>query len=916
MKKIYFVIALVFLTTLSYSQVLIDTITYPFGIGVNAKVPTCMSVDQTNNEIWIGTTRNGVMKFDGSSWIYFNTTNSLIPSDTISSLHRYNGNVFIGMKTGLSKFDGANWSYWNKTVDGIASDTIRAITAHNNEIWIGTYNGISHFNGSAWTNYSSGNSALGCDTVNDIIYSSGDTIWIATNNGLFYLINGLIYNQDINGGFLSDDNSVHKLFTDNNNNLWIENFHFTDPQQGFNIRIIKNGDVKSLRTLLPFTLSCPSTIRLCGMYNNEFYGIGFNSSYSNFYNRYTIIKINPSNWNYELINFNSQLTLGNFPNAINTNYLNFPMNGADLSIDLNGNIVLINEGSGINPNKILFRISILNMEPDSVLSSILDINNLHAYFSVGNTFFADSVRAGAIVASDVSTARIANSGGLWLGGIDGSGNLKVSATSNGLSDFSPGPIDTVNFTSDSIIQQQYNRIWKINRATIDYFNYQFSIGNVTSGAYTIPDEISSWPANGNATQSKNLAPYIDVNGDGYYNPLDGDHPLIRGDQQLFWISNDIGNIHPVTNSPGPIGVEVHTSVYGFNCPDNYGLDSLLKHTIFIHFDIYHRSNTVLYESYFGINNQSSLGNPSDDHIGFHVMKNYYHNYNGDNFDEGTEGFQLNPPTFNCILLKGPSADSADGIDNDRDFITDEMWETISPSKFLSYISDFTNIGIPLNSQHYYGYMDGKWKDGTTLTYGGTGEGGTVQCDFMFPGDSDPMNLSTHGVDPGFSWSETNPFPASAPNAGYLHQSVFSMGKFTMMPNEKRSFDIAYLLTWYKTDSNSINTSVFLNNLIVDSLQSMFNSNSFPVFDTTSSTYNIPDVQIFLYPNPAQEYISIVAGDSGLKFKWNICDINGVKLKSGICFGNERIRIAELSSGIYLLNIQGEKGMYVRRIVKL
>jgi hypothetical protein len=109
-------------------------------------------------------------------------------------------------------------------------------------------------------------------------------------------------------------------------------------------------------------------------------------------------------------------------------------------------------------------------------------------------------------------------GSLWIGGIDGGGQVKVAAQSYRQTgnDFWPGALDTT-ITNISINRcQDYNRHWKVSRQNVVDF--------INTGTAT-PD-IISWPGNGNVTfnESHYLAPFYDNNGDGIYNHLDGDYP--------------------------------------------------------------------------------------------------------------------------------------------------------------------------------------------------------------------------------------------------------------------------------------------------------------------------------------------------------------------------------------------------------
>ncbi|MFK7787057.1 MAG: T9SS type A sorting domain-containing protein [Crocinitomicaceae bacterium] len=88
---------------------------------------------------------------------------------------------------------------------------------------------------------------------------------------------------------------------------------------------------------------------------------------------------------------------------------------------------------------------------------------------------------------------------------------------------------------------------------------------------------------------------------------------------------------------------------------------------------------------------------------------------------------------------------------------------------------------PSSAAQYYNYMSGFWRFGDETFYGGTGfagsTGGTnIPSDYMFPGDSDPLNWATAGIEPGFDWDEeTNNNPSGD------RRFVQSAGPFTLTP---------------------------------------------------------------------------------------------------------------------------------------
>jgi hypothetical protein len=62
--------------------------------------------------------------------------------------------------------------------------------------------------------------------------------------------------------------------------------------------------------------------------------------------------------------------------------------------------------------------------------------------------------------------------------------------------------------------------------------------------------------------TRSLHPYVEIDGNGYYDPTGGDYPAVPGDQALWFVFNDVGNIHSETGSL-PLGIEVRCMAYAF-----------------------------------------------------------------------------------------------------------------------------------------------------------------------------------------------------------------------------------------------------------------------------------------------------------------------------------------------------------------
>jgi hypothetical protein len=159
---------------------------------------------------------------------------------------------------------------------------------------------------------------------------------------------------------------------------------------------------------------------------------------------------------------------------------------------------------------------------------------------------------------------------LWLSATDASGSLCVAAQQyrQGGRDFQPGPI-----SNNPNARSNYNRVWKINKTMVDSF---------ANGLYSglVPAPIADWPAHGDTTQGESfyIAPFVDVNGNGYYNPLtDGDYPCILGDQAIFYVFND-DTVHTQSQRVYHLGIEsVPAMAYAYKATIRFWIPVVFLH---------------------------------------------------------------------------------------------------------------------------------------------------------------------------------------------------------------------------------------------------------------------------------------------------------------------------------------------------
>lgn len=482
------------------------------------------------------------------------------------------------------------------------------------------------------------------------------------------------------------------------------------------------------------------------------------------------------------------------------------------------------------------------------------------------------------------------SGGLWIGGIDAGGKLKVAAQTyrQGYYDYWPGPLGVDDAATEPVCWA-YDRFWRITRSDMETFRdlcdqYLVQPGD-TIPAKFIPKDIREWPASGNKLAKgangeslqipvgKNLAPYIEVNGIPGYNPRTGDCPKIRGEEAVWWVINDMGAEH--TSSGGdPLGVEVSVMAYGFNWP------SYLRQTTFYHFDIVNYGSD-LFDIRLGMLVDFDLGYPFDDYVGCDSTRSLGIGYNGDSIDgPGINVYGENPPFIGVDLLRGPKGDDGDDL---------------SMTSFMAYESNFAATGNPTLPEHYYNYLQARWLDSTHLTWGGSGYGGSQKVNYIFPSEPDQAG-----------WSE-----CALNNNPFNRRMVMGTGPLTFEQYERISFDLAVI--WRQCDPEPWCPSFRCIQIISDVVQAWFDAVYPPVGIPSRTDRNKSSVSI--YPNPASSKAE-VRFSQPLNHSYHISafDLKGRKIYESNQQipgnGSHEIDVSEWSPGVFLVQIETGLGIPV------
>lgn len=514
----------------------------------------------------------------------------------------------------------------------------------------------------------------------------------------------------------------------------------------------------------------------------------------------------------------------------------------------------------------------------------LNINNTKALIQSGGDMWWDFNRSRYEIPSGSERTSLF-AGSLWLAGQDVSGQFKVAALRFRQigNDYWTGPLSTVDAEIDPATCKIYDRHWETTRSMVAEFAGwwqagEFDAQNGTNTqdelypAYTIPTVIEEWPAHGRNFEPYNedyyLAPFFDRNGDGDYNVADGDYPGyvlsgksdcsrrvrdIYGDQNIWWVFNDKGNIHSESGGQS-IGMEIRAQAFAFATTDE------VNNMTFYNYELINRSTFELADTYFGQWADGDLGNANDDFVGCDVRRGLGYFYNGDDEDEdagGNRGYGVNPPAVGIDFFQGPfqandnrdnclctddfaAAIAEDGIVYSGqgagygDDIVDN--ERYGMRKFLYHNNAAGPTGDPSIATDYYNMLRGIWKDGTPMTFGGNGydpsNANAIPAGYMFPGDTDPTNWGTDGIDPGQGpWTEVT----AGNNAGD-RRFVQSSGPFRLGPGAVNNITVG--VVWMQATSGGRLQSVEDMRKADDKTQALFDS-CFEILDGPHA----PDVAV-------------------------------------------------------------------------
>jgi hypothetical protein len=459
----------------------------------------------------------------------------------------------------------------------------------------------------------------------------------------------------------------------------------------------------------------------------------------------------------------------------------------------------------------------------------LDVNNIKAGHMVHGDMWWNPATGSPDVEYPKGSGKNASfASALWMSGYDNGGSLHVSAQTyrQDGNDYWPGPIDGAQAVAYNT-SKDWAKIWKIERTDLQVF---FTTSPHTTA--NTPAAILEWPAKGNPyakgygnatlTINTDMAPFIDVNNDGTYNPLQGDYPDMKGDQMLWWVFNDMGVTHTQTNT-SPLGIDVKTIAYAYK--RNTHIDNVL----FYEYNITNHT-TVNYSNFrLGLFSDVDLGYAFNDYIGFDSARRLGIAYNGTATDGNGQGSSYGNmlPICGVQLLETPG----------------DAGTVYEPAgSFMYFNNDFSGMGNPSGGVEFNNYLNATFRNGNHLRVSCGPDSGQL-TNYAFPANfNDPASeCSCHNV----------------PND---RRFVITTNGYQLHAGGTAKVAMAFIVTDLDTNHTCDSGSFYDMGVLADSTWNWYHTPPSTGIAQVSTEKKILKV----YPNPAQQtvFVETAAGGSG------------------------------------------------------
>ncbi len=444
----------------------------------------------------------------------------------------------------------------------------------------------------------------------------------------------------------------------------------------------------------------------------------------------------------------------------------------------------------------------------------------------------------------------------WIMGLDGDSLHGTCALYDADPLNAPWMIGPAEAMPDSARVERFGQVWKHDRYMIQDHSAHYS-----DAGYTPRHELASYPGNRPGSEER-LAPYYDLDGNGQYDPAQGDYPIIRGDQSIYRLLNDLQPVPP--SGFRPMGMELHIAQSAFHSPWTPALHDL----VLTSFRFVNRSDRSYHGVRFGLMLDFDIGLSDDDVTGCDTLLHAAFGYNAQPFDpDGLNypGYGSHPPAAGCVFLNSPM----------RSFITLNRAN-----------SSMTDPSVPVE---FYHLLLGSFPDGSPIL---DPEGNLTT--YIYHGDPNT---------PG-GWTSPPPTPAQ-PDI----RTVAATGPFSIAPGDTLCFDLGFVFA-QDSAGNHLSSVALLKQRIAE-LRAWYAHQEVRCDGSNGLDTRVPEMPMstrpVIFPNPADRSTTIRLPAGTRVRHAQLHDAEGRLLETRIIPATDSsfmLNTAHLAAGLYHVRFTG------------